>query len=227
MRTDPTAAPGPAGASAPPGGRIPAVTPELAECAVRAALRGAYGDGLLPPEAPAAVAHPNGFVKLPLARVAQDARRLFLHIWQDGAEDAHIHNHRWDFASTLLSGGLANTLVETAPTEPERPTAYRAVHHRPHGDGFRLDATDAPWVRVTGSRTTTLTAGDRYRMPARTLHRAAAPHGTITLVARGTPLHRTSRVLIRGEAPDEPLRWRHVGPAERGALLRRALGCLA
>ncbi|ANW19393.1 hypothetical protein I3J09_14950 [Streptomyces clavuligerus] len=215
----------------PEAGTIGFVSLGLAESALRAALHGTWdgvcNGGLLPPRAPAAVAHPNGFVKLPLARLAHDPRRLFLHVWQDGCEDAHIHNHRWDFASTLLSGALDNTVVDITPAGPPRATDRTAVRHRPHGDGYRLDADGARRVAVTAVRTTTLRAGDHYGMSARTLHRATAPPGTLTLVARGAPLHRNSLVLVDDEISGEPVRWTRVSPAERRAHLRRALGCLA
>lgn len=51
--------------------------------------------------------HPNGFVKIVLMSTRQFQLRL--HVWRQGTgigtELENIHNHRWDFASTILVGG--------------------------------------------------------------------------------------------------------------------------
>ncbi|MEU5977411.1 hypothetical protein [Streptomyces sp. NPDC047315] len=187
---------------------------------------------LLPPATAVPVAHPNGFVKLPLARVARDGRRLFLHIWVAGEEDAEIHDHRWDFASTVLRGALVNTTVDVAPQiEHDDAAGYRVVHYRPRPGGYRFTPVRADHdVVVTSRRTATLAAGTRYRMTARTLHRARALPGTVTLIARGAPLRDHARVLTRGALPDGPMAWREVDAAERRRHLceaYEALGGLA
>lgn len=183
---------------------------------------------LLPPATAVPVAHPNGFVKLPLARVARDGRRLFLHIWVAGEEDAEIHDHRWDFASTVLRGTLVNTTIDIAPQiEHDDAAGYRIVHYRPRPGGYRFTPvrTDHDVV-VTSRRTATLAAGTRYRMTDRTLHRARALPGTVTLIARGAPLRDHARVLTRGALPDGPMAWREVDAAERRRHLNEAYEAL-
>ncbi|MFI1829692.1 hypothetical protein ACH41E_25090 [Streptomyces sp. NPDC020412] len=217
------------------------ITPVLARAAIAAALHNTYdgaddGTGtsahglLLPPATAVPVAHPNGFLKLPLARVARDGRRLFLHIWAEGAEDAEIHDHRWDFASTVLRGALDNTVVDIAPQNQRDADGYRVVHYRPRPGGYRFaPAGDGAGhgVVVTSRRTETLAAGARYRMTASALHHARALPGTVTLIARGAPLRDHARVLARGSLSERPTAWRAVDAAERRRHLDEAYAIVA
>ncbi|WP_405643910.1 hypothetical protein [Streptomyces uncialis] len=201
----------------------------LAEAALRGALSDTYGSGLLRPAAPEAVAHPNGFVKLPLAVAADDGSRLFLHVWLTGVGDPHVHNHRWDFASSVLSGTLHNTLVETAAMPPgadEEGAGLLAVRHRPCTGGFRFATTGAQRVRVTREETVVMGRGTSYRQAARILHRVRAEPDTMTLVARGAPVRHWSDVLVSGPVHEEARRWRRVEETERRAYLLKALEAL-
>ncbi|SEC09578.1 hypothetical protein SAMN06272775_6064 [Streptomyces sp. 2323.1] len=212
----------------------------LARSALIAALHDSYDVTLRAPAIAAPVAHPNGFVKLPLALVAEDSRRLFLHVWLAGEEDSQAHDHRWDFSSIVLRGTVNNSLlditeadeplVDSAPrlgTESSRSPGYRVVRYEPREGGYRFDASRRERVVVTGHRTATVCAGDTYGMSAFAFHRARALPGTMTLVARGAPVSRYARVLVRGEVSEGPRRWRQVGPSERRGYLREALDCLA
>lgn len=212
----------------------------LARSALIAALHDSYGDTLRAPAIAASVAHPNGFVKLPLALVVEDSRRLFLHVWLAGEEDTQAHDHRWDFSSTVLRGTVHNSLLDITEayeplcdgdpllsTESSWSPGYRVVRYEPRKGGYRFDASRGERVVVTGHRTATVCASDAYGMSAFTFHRASALPGTMTLVARGEPMGRYARVLVRGEVSEGPRRWRHVGPSERRGYLREALDCLA
>ncbi|WP_222624382.1 hypothetical protein [Streptomyces buecherae] len=230
-----------AGGQGPTGTPAP-VTAALARAALTAALLGRFEGPLRPPATRTPIAHPNGFVKLPLAQLPGDGRRLFLHVWRAGGEDAQIHDHRWHFAATVLTGELYNTVVEVAPDEAPRgpgealgvdldPDAYHVVRYRPQDGGFHLDASDAYRVRVTEARTHTVPAGGQYGMSAYTLHRAGAAPGTLTLVARGRPVRDDNRVLARAPVTGGFRRWRYVdddtGADERGRYLRAALEALS
>lgn len=51
--------------------------------------------------------HPIGFMKLSLLRhEGQRPWRIRLHIWQGAGRDAFVHNHRWNFASLVVTGEL-------------------------------------------------------------------------------------------------------------------------
>jgi hypothetical protein len=61
------------------------------------------------------VLHPNGFLKLTLARLAT-GYALRMHIWLDSQRDSigrgwgNIHNHRWAFNSIVLTGSYENEI---------------------------------------------------------------------------------------------------------------------
>ncbi|MFT2020191.1 hypothetical protein ACMA1D_30805 [Streptomyces sp. 796.1] len=238
---------GAAGAAG-PGGQSPTdgvapVPRALAREALAAALAGRYAGELRGPAAGAGIAHPNGFLKLPLARYPADGRRLFLHVWQDGGADAQIHDHRWDFAATVLAGAVRNTVVEVGPgpglgpdagpgpspdldPDPD-PDAYHLVRYRPESGGFRFTADGAGdrggRVRVVAARTRVVGVGEAYAQSACVLHRVAAEPGTLTLVARGEPVRAENRVLVRGPVVEGFRAWRYVSAEERVRHLRAAL----
>ncbi|MGW2332131.1 hypothetical protein ACWC5C_41135 [Streptomyces sp. NPDC001700] len=166
-------------------------------------------------------------------RAAKNSRRFFLHIWLAGDEDTQAHDHRWDFSSTVLCGTIYNTLLDIAEvddsllkTRTSHAAGYRVIHYEPHKSGYRFDASVRERVIVTGHQTAVVCAGNEYSMPAFAFHRARALPGTMTLVARGVPMSRHARVLVRGEVSEEPQQWRHVGASERRGYLRDALDCL-
>ncbi|MEV0846270.1 hypothetical protein AB0J21_10405 [Streptomyces sp. NPDC049954] len=196
----------------------------LAGVALDCALRGVYEGPFAAPRG-VPVLHPNGFVKLPVAVLPGTAGRLFLHVWLRDGEDSHIHNHRWDFTSTVLRGTLHNTLVDVGPGG-DGPR-LRTVRHSPEAGGFRFDGHGASWVRVTSLRTVALPEGAEYAMEARTLHRVRAEGGSMTLVTRGIPRRSWSDVLLDRPVEDGPRRMRPVGTAEREHYLRLALESLA
>ncbi|PVC92650.1 hypothetical protein DBP19_14925 [Streptomyces sp. CS090A] len=191
--------------------------------ALRSAVRAVYEGPFAAPEG-AAVLHPNGFAKLPVAVVPDTGRRLYLHVWLSDGEDSHVHNHRWDFSSIVLTGQLDNTMMEVGPGG-EGPR-YRALRHRPCAGGFRFDGGAAPEVGITALRTVVLPERSAYTMDALTLHRVRAGRGTMTLVARGMPSRAYSDVLLDGPVEDGERRMRTIGSSERMRYLRRALEAL-
>jgi hypothetical protein len=62
--------------------------------------------------------HPNGFAKIALLESPCSNWRLRLHVWPERSGDAHIHDHRWDFASFVVFGQLSvsNYMVATTGT---------------------------------------------------------------------------------------------------------------
>jgi hypothetical protein len=206
--------------------RTDPVTPALAAEALRAALTGRYPEHLLPPAATPALAHPNGFLKIPVA-LTGDGRRIFLHVWQDDCRDAQQHDHRWHLGSLVLAGRLTNELIQVGPPGPASGTVWRIAHYVPGPRSFRLDSGPADPVAVHARSARRMGEGETYRMRAGQLHRADALAGTMTLVARSVPLQRHSRVLVAGEVDGGPRRWCPVPGRERLAQLRAALGRLA
>ncbi|BDH69417.1 hypothetical protein MTP06_28660 [Streptomyces sp. PLM4] len=197
--------------------------PGLARQALVSALTGIFEAPLVPPRGHA-VLHPNGFAKVPVAQSADASKRLFLHIWLRDGEDSHIHNHRWDFTSTVLRGALRNTIVQVGP-DGDGPL-YTVVQHRPVEGGFRFDRTGGRPVHISSRHTVVQAEPVEYAMGALTLHRVQASYGTMTLVVRGAPWREWADVLIEapvenGERPLIPLALE-----EREQHLRRALEVL-
>ncbi|WP_435241548.1 hypothetical protein [Streptomyces cucumeris] len=204
------------------------VSPELARSALVAALHGRYNDVLREPARAVPVAHPNGFVKLPLARVARTGRRLFLHVWQTGEEDTQAHDHRWDFSSTVLRGAVHNTLLDIAGVQTASPdvATFQVARYQPSAGGYRFCASHDERVSVVVRRSEAVAVGSQYTMSAFTFHRARALPGTMTLINRSMPLSQCARVLVKDHVSDEPVAWRQVSRLERSQFLRDALDCL-
>jgi hypothetical protein len=62
--------------------------------------------------------HTNGFDKIVLLASNEPSYKLRLHVWWPNSNTAHrehIHNHRWDFSTTLLCGAYRLEVFEQAP----------------------------------------------------------------------------------------------------------------
>ncbi|MFI2613727.1 hypothetical protein [Streptomyces sp. NPDC018584] len=215
---------------------LPSVCEELVGTALLAALERRFTSDLLPPFESQAIIHPNGFVKLPLARTGDGAARLFLHVWRADSIDADVHDHRWAFASVVLRGELSHTLLDVTVTsgsvgdrdEDGRPAgAFAVARYQPDGGQHCFDVSHHERAVINHRRTQAFSAGHRYGMEAFAFHRAHALAGAITFVARGLPQRPYARVLLDGEgSPPATKQWRGLDPAERRRHLRDALELL-
>lgn len=221
---------------------VPAVCDELVGAALLAALEQRFADDLRPPLEPQAIIHPNGFVKLPLARTAGGAARLFLHVWQAGSADADVHDHRWAFASAVLRGELSHTLMDVTVTpgsaggrgrergrgrEEHLTGAFAVARYRPGVGTHCFDVSRRERAVVNHRRTHVFPAGRRYGMEAFVFHRAHALAGAMTFVARGLPQRPYARVLLDDETSTPVTKpWRPLDAVERRQHLRDALEAL-
>ncbi|MEU6108643.1 hypothetical protein ABZ853_09625 [Streptomyces albidoflavus] len=197
--------------------------PDLTRQALMSALAGVFDEPLTPPQGQA-VLHPNGFAKVPVAELAGGSQRLFLHAWLRDGEDSHIHNHRWDFSSTVLRGTLRNTVVEVGSDGDGPP--YTVVQHRPVKGGFRFDRSCGPPVHISSRRTMVHAERVEYAMDALTLHRVQAVSGTMTLVSRGSPWRSWSEVLLDTTPKIGARRMAPLNDTDRARHLRTALEVL-
>lgn len=215
---------------------VPSVCDELVGAALLAALEQRFTDDLLPPLEPQAIIHPNGFIKLPLARTAGGAARLFLHVWQTGSADADVHDHRWAFASAVLRGELSHTLMDVTVSpgdaggrgSDERLTgAFTVARYQPGVGTHCFDVSRRERAVVNHRRTHVFSAGQRYGMEAFVFHRAHALAGAMTFVARGLPQRPYARVLLDDETSTPVMKpWRPLDAGERRQHLRDALEAL-
>jgi hypothetical protein len=113
-----------------------------------------------------------------LALRLDDRRECRLHVWdpESCVGDPPVHDHPFDFTSTVIVGELVNTRYVEDPNGIE----HRRHRYRPGDDDDRR--TDS--VRLAASATI-LSSGDRYRQPATEL------------------IHVAQAVLHRGATIDE------------------------
>ena len=131
-----------------------------------------------------------GLLALPL----DDRREYRLHVWDPvgGVGAPPVHDHPYDFTSTVIVGELVNTRYLEDPEGIE----YERHHYWPGAeDDRRIDS-----VRLT-ARATTLSPGDRYRQSSNELHSSRQVPGTVTLL-RCSPLE--ARELTVCLAPGAP-----------------------
>ena len=104
-----------------------------------------------------------------------DRREYRLHVWDpsDCIGELPIHDHPYDFTSTIIAGELTNTLYE----EDSAGDEYVRFRYPPSAENERR--SDA--VRLS-SRATTLTEGDQYRQLAHELHTSWQQPGTVTAI---------------------------------------------
>jgi hypothetical protein len=154
-----------------------------------------------------------------------------LHVWVPewptipGAE-SELHDHRYDFVSTVLCGALRHELFAAGP-----------VHAEPQeGDLEKLDVSCQPgqahdpvplgYVRPIAIGTFTVEAGGTYHLGTEAFHRSHPQGPTVTLVRRGAIQKELATVLRPiGTAftcpfslsPDEATCWAQVAQVLRQA----------
>lgn len=104
-----------------------------------------------------------------------ERREHRLHVWDPDALDGHppIHDHPYDFTSTVIVGELTDTRYV------EDPSGTEYVRER-----YRMDDEDdrrADTVRLVGTPTV-MRAGDQYRLAADELHDSNQVPGTVTVI---------------------------------------------
>jgi hypothetical protein len=104
-----------------------------------------------------------------------DRREHRLHVWDPSGCDGEppVHDHPYDFTSTVIAGALTNTRYEEDPAGDE----YVRFRYAVGAEGERR--SDA--VRLS-STATGLTEGDRYHQLAGELHASRQQPGTVTAI---------------------------------------------
>ena len=106
-----------------------------------------------------------------------ERRENMLHVWDPGEAGGEppIHNHPFDFISTIIVGEMTNTRYYEDPAGQE----YHRFHYSPPNE----DARRSDIVRLSGIATT-YTAGEQYRQLAHELHDSRQLPGTVTAIQR-------------------------------------------
>ncbi len=104
-----------------------------------------------------------------------DRREYRLHVWDPShfVGEPPVHDHPYDFISTVIAGQLTNTRYEEDPSGDE----YVRFRYSPDAEGERR--SDA--VRLA-STAATFTEGNQYRQLAHELHASGQQPGTVTAI---------------------------------------------
>ena len=104
-----------------------------------------------------------------------DQREYRLHVWDPSASagEPPIHDHPYDFTSTVIAGEMTNTRYREDPLGTEY---IRVRYTLPNDDDRRTDT-----IRLSGMATTH-TAGSQYHQLAHELHDSRQLPGTVTLI---------------------------------------------
>jgi hypothetical protein len=106
-----------------------------------------------------------------------DRREFRLHVWDPtygtGDDGPPIHDHPYDFTSTIIAGEMTNTVYEEDPGGDEF-TRYRYV---PSDESRRTCET----IRLSGNATA-YTEGGSYRQLAHELHDSRQQPGTVSII---------------------------------------------
>ncbi len=110
-----------------------------------------------------------------LALRLDDRREHRLHVWnpEGGTGEPPVHDHPYDFTSTVIVGQLTNTRYVEDPTGTE----YGRERYSPSDENDRRTDT----VRLRGT-STTLGPGDQYHQLAAELHDSHQSPGTVTVI---------------------------------------------
>jgi hypothetical protein len=122
-----------------------------------------------------------------------DRREYRLHIWDPTRCDGEppIHDHPYDFTSTVIAGRMTNVRYEEDPTGED----YVRFRFPPGAEAERQSDT------VTlASTATTFTEGDQYQQLAPELHTSWQEPGTVTVIQCSWIDAPTLTVCLRDEA---------------------------
>ncbi len=167
--------------------------------------------------------HGNGFLKVVLA---DQGYKLRLHIWFAGEScEENLHDHRWGFVSTVLTGTLHSEIWrDAADHEAADLITTEYLYHAAHG-------TQAARKTLVGERRFVLArqvayqAGDAYLMPEQRLHRIMN-HGdrlVATLMCTAPTPQGTTRLIPMHAGIDPNIQPPRTNPAQLQAALTRFL----
>ena len=104
-----------------------------------------------------------------------DHRQYRLHVWDPTyyVGEPPVHDHPYDFVSTVIAGQITNTRYE----ETASGAQYRRVRYSASDEDVRRTDT----VRLSAT-SATLTEGEQYAQSARELHDSRHEPGTVTII---------------------------------------------
>ncbi len=121
-----------------------------------------------------------------------DVREYRLHVWDlsSSAGEPPIHDHPFDFTSTVVAGEMTNTRYQEDPFGAE----YRRVRYSPPNEDDRRSDI----VRLS-AMATTFAAGGQYHQLAHELHDSRQLPGTVTIIRRTFTPHSSELTVCNRE----------------------------
>lgn len=120
--------------------------------------------------------HENSFIKVPVALELPNKRRLRIHFWISSSNEQNIHDHRFDFASAVVSGRIENVIWRTDP-KGIRLSGFRYYNDK---HGRRLDRQSSCKLQVSSRHL--YRAGELYSVHRDTLHTINHTRDTVSII---------------------------------------------
>jgi hypothetical protein len=156
-----------------------------------------------------------------LALRLDDRREYRLHVWdpESAVGDPPVHDHPFDFTSTVIAGELVNTRY----VEDANGTEFCRERYSPDDEDSRRTDT----VRLTGVAAT-LGPGSCYRQSAHEMHDSRQVPGTVTILRMRHPLRSPPELTVchRPGTPSVSGRARPATPDEVARITSAALARL-
>jgi hypothetical protein len=193
---------------------------ELIESAAAACSRGFVHELL-----PESYVHANGFYKISFPGVNGSPARARLHVWPGSQEsgrkaESDVHNHKWPFASRVLAGGLAHSILARRPGHGDY-THFRQVSETGRGYTF-MRIGDASLEEKPAAA---IHRGVVYEMEPATIHKvsAAGDGYAATLVIELAPVSKATDVFVaHGGKPENVIvQPQRLGAAEITLIIAR------
>lgn len=173
--------------------------------------------------------HTNGFIKFLRILWARPNMQIRLHHWPIDADGdwSSIHNHRADFLSIVLVGGLHERLyrfVGDAQRSGVTAPDHRLFDYRPvdweRGAGERVMPSRR--VRLALEAERSHEPGDVRLLTSHRFHQVLASPMTTTLVIRGPIMRSHSQIAVpEGDHPKLASTLEPLGPEQSARALRR------
>lgn len=120
--------------------------------------------------------HENSFIKVPVALELPNKQRLRIHFWISSSDEQNIHDHRFDFASAVVSGRIENVIWRTDP-KGSTVSGFR-YHNDKHGR--RLERHSSCKLQVSSRNF--YRAGEFYSVHRDTLHTINHTRDTVSII---------------------------------------------
>lgn len=146
--------------------------------------------------------HDNGFKKFVLLQTP--LYKVRLHIWDtvvDKLPQENVHDHRWPFASVMLTGYFASKIYKVTERGDEERFAYQ---YSPVIDG-KYNLRNTGMATLQESIPLVIKKDNGYYMPPETLHRVVydGKERAMTLVITGVPVNDNCRLFAKSELKEE------------------------